>query len=61
MTDKKVTKIVLWYSREWKSWGVIKYNKDGDQIGEVVWVYTKQEAINQKKEFEQEYHLNRRR
>ena len=61
MTDKKVAKIVLFYSREWKSWGIIKHNKDGDQIGDGVWVYTKQQALEQKKEFEQQYHLKKKR
>ncbi len=48
--DEKVAKIEMFYSREWKSWGIVKYNKDDNQIDDGVWVYSKKEAIAQKKE-----------
>ena len=59
--DQKVSKIKLYYSREWRSWGVLKYNKHGDQIGEGVWVITKEQALKIKKELEKEYGVGRKK
>jgi len=57
--DKKIAKISVYHSPEWRSWGVIKYNKIGDQIDEAVWFYGKKEALEQKKEFEKEYGISK--
>lgn len=61
MTDKPITKIEIYYSREWKSWGVLKYNDEGDQIGNGIWVHSKKEALIEKKELEQKYGILKRR
>jgi hypothetical protein len=61
MIDRKVAKIEMYYSKEWKSWGVITYNKDHDQLCPATWVYTKQEVIRDKKELEAKYGLKKGR
>jgi hypothetical protein len=55
----KVAKIEIWYSWEWKSWGVLQYNAQGIQVGDGIWVYTKKEAIRVKKELEKKYGLKK--
>jgi hypothetical protein len=59
--NNKISKIRLIYSNEWKSWGIIKYNKDDIQIGNGVWVHSKKEAIKQKKEWEEEFGIKKKR
>ena len=56
-TDNKISSIVMFYNRSAKSWSISKRDKKGYQIGDATWVYSKKEAIDQKKEWEKEYEL----
>jgi hypothetical protein len=55
--DDTISKIDLLYRRDWKSWGIIKRNAQGFQIGDADWVYSKKEAVAFKKELEKEYKI----
>lgn len=58
--DEKVAKIKIFYNREWKSWGIQKYNKEGFLLGNAEWVYSKEEANREKKDLEKKYGIGRR-
>ena len=55
--DYNVSKIKMFYNRSAKSWGIAKYDKNDFQIDDAIWVYSKKEAINQKKEWEKEFKI----
>jgi len=48
-------KVEYWYNSDIKSWVVQRKNNRGDQIGDVDYVYTKEEAIRLAKEYEEEF------
>lgn len=52
-----VSKIKMFYNRSVRSWGIAKYNRNDFQIGDVTWVYSKKEALAQKKEWEKEFKI----
>lgn len=35
----------LWWSSEWRSWGVTRYDARGDQVGDSTWSSTRPEAV----------------
>jgi hypothetical protein len=53
--DNNIFKIKMFYVRGSKSWAIAKYNKDDFQIGNAIYIHSKQRAIDQKKEWEKEY------
>ena len=57
---EKVAKIEIFYSREWRSWGIQKYNKEGFLLGNAEWVYSKEEANREKKNLEKKYGIGRK-
>ena len=45
-----------WYERCWRSWAIVKYDEEGNQLGDAVYVYSKEEVkpeIDSLVEFEQ--------
>ena len=53
--DEQVVEIDAWYDRHTRLWCIQKLNKTKDQIGDAIWVYGKVDAMNTKKELEEEY------
>ena len=48
-------KVEYWYDPHTKSWVVQRKNNKGDQIGNADYVYSKKEALDLAKEYEEEF------
>jgi len=49
--------IDMWYFRQQRSWVVQLKDEEGNQIGDATYVYSKPEALNQKKRWKEKYGL----
>lgn len=46
----KAVEFRYWYSRVWRSWGVAKFDAEGNQMGSADWFYSADEAYNSVRE-----------
>lgn len=44
-SDQPTTLLDVFFSKEWKSWGVVPYDAEGNQTAEGSWHYRKSEAV----------------
>lgn len=53
----KPYKVDRWYDRRTRSWVIQLKDKEGNQIGNAIYVASKGEALQQEKEWKEEYQI----
>ena len=55
----KVAKVVMFYDRSIRLWTLFKQNKQGHQIGDAEYEHHKEDALELKRKWEKQYHIEK--